>query len=101
MVHHDKPNTLSSLRKLVQAIDTQYWEQCGEVSRETCTSGNKSQPKSDQSKLDNKSSKGSLSKQKNNSGSTQAKISEPKEPTSDLLLKLSKDSELMPQERHC
>ena len=26
MVHHDKPNTLSGLQKLVQAIDTQYWE---------------------------------------------------------------------------
>jgi len=26
MVHHEKPNTLSSLRKLVQAIDAQYWE---------------------------------------------------------------------------
>src|SRR5882724_5551378 len=35
MVHHNKPNTLSGLRKLVQAIDARYWEQCGEVSHET------------------------------------------------------------------
>src|SRR5882724_7706859 len=26
MVHHEKLNTLSGLRKLVQAIDTRYWE---------------------------------------------------------------------------
>src|SRR5882724_1425151 len=26
MVHHEKPNTLSSLWKLVQVIDAQYWE---------------------------------------------------------------------------
>ena len=26
MVHHSKPNTLSGLQKLVQAINAQYWE---------------------------------------------------------------------------
>src|SRR5882724_9433353 len=26
MVHHEKPNTLSSLWKLIQAIDARYWE---------------------------------------------------------------------------
>jgi len=26
MVHHDKPNTLSGLQKLIQAINAQYWE---------------------------------------------------------------------------
>jgi len=26
MVHHEKPNSLSGLQKLVQAIDAQYWE---------------------------------------------------------------------------
>jgi len=35
MVHHDKPNTLSSLQKLVRAIDARYLEQHGEVSHET------------------------------------------------------------------
>src|SRR5882724_11623930 len=77
MVHHEKPNTLSGLWKLIQAIDARYWEQHGEVSHETCasgTSGNKTEQKSDSSKSDNNSSKGSLqSKQKNHSGSTQGK----------------------------
>src|SRR5882724_6252379 len=107
MVHHKKPNTLSSLKKLVQAIDARYWERHGEVSRETCasgTSGNKTEQKSDSSKSDNKSSKGSLhSKQKNNnSGSTQGKgsTSEQKKPTTpDLSSKLRKDGKLTPQER--
>src|SRR5882724_3184269 len=40
MVHHEKPNTLSGLWKLVQAIDARYWERCSEVSHETHTSGN-------------------------------------------------------------
>jgi len=26
MVHHDKPNSISSLQKLVQAINAQHWE---------------------------------------------------------------------------
>ena len=103
MVHHDKPNTLSGLWKLVQVIDMCYWERRGEVSHETCTSessGNKSEPKSDQSKSDNKSGKSSSSKQ-NNSGSTQGTTSKTKEPASDLLLKLGKDSKLTPQECQC
>src|SRR5882724_8488354 len=37
-------------------------------------------------------------KQENNSGSTQGKTSESKEPNPNLSLKLSKDSKLMPQE---
>ena len=31
MVHHDKPTTLSGLWKLVQAIDTRYWERKVEI----------------------------------------------------------------------
>src|SRR5882724_9686373 len=45
MVHHNKPNTLSGLRKLVQAIDALYWEWRSEVSHKTRasrSSGNKS-----------------------------------------------------------
>src|SRR5882724_7734968 len=103
MVHHEKPNTLSGIRKLVQAIDARYWEQHGEVSCETRasgTSGNKTKQKSDSSKSDIKSGKGSLhSKQKNNnSGFTQGKgsTSKQKKPTPDLS---SKDGKLTPQER--
>src|SRR5882724_108489 len=97
MVHHKKPNTLSSLRKLVQAIDARYWERRGEVSRETHASGscgNMTKQKSDSSKSDNKSGKGSLhSKQKNtSSGTTQNKGStaERKPTTPNLSFKLSK-----------
>ena len=35
MVHHDKPTTLSRLRRLVQAIDTCYWEHKAEIAHET------------------------------------------------------------------
>jgi len=104
MVHHNKPNALSSLWKLIQAIYARYWEWHGEVSRETYnskssrSSGNKSKPKTDVAKSDHKSGKSSWSKQKNNSDSTQGNTSEPKEPTPNLASKLSKDSELTPQE---
>src|SRR5882724_371311 len=109
MVHHDKPNMLSGLRKLIQAIDAQYWEQCGEVSHKTRasgSSGNKSKQKSDSNKSDNKSGKGSSHpKQKNtSSGSTQNKGSTTKQKptTPDLSSKLGKDGKLTPQERqHC
>src|SRR5882724_282511 len=45
MVHHEKPNTLIGLQKLVQAIDARYWERKGELScetRDSGSSGNKS-----------------------------------------------------------
>src|SRR5882724_5006011 len=107
MVHHDKLNMLSGLRKLMQAIDARYWERRGEVSQETRASGtsrNKTEQKSDSSKSDNKSGKGSSqSKQKNNnSSSTQGKgsISEQKKSTTpNLSSKLGKDRKLTPQER--
>src|SRR5882672_4309389 len=105
MVHHDKPNTLAGLHKLIQAINARYWERCSEVSCETQASGssrNKSEHKSDSNKSDNKSGKGS-SKQKNtNSGSTQSKGSaseQKKTTTPDLSSKLSKDGKITPQER--
>src|SRR5882724_11379764 len=101
MVHHDKPNMLSSLRKLIQAIDARYWERRGEVSCETQasgSSGNKSKQKTDSNKSDNKFGKGSShQKQKNtSSGSTQNKGSttEWKPTTPDLSSKLSKDGKL-------
>src|SRR5882724_2382111 len=109
MVHHEKPNTLSGLRKLIQAIDARYWERRGEVSCETRasgSSGNKTEQKSDSSKSDNKSSKGSLQSKQNNkhSGSTQGKGStseQKKSTTPDLSLKLGKDGKVTPQERQC
>src|SRR5882672_9961370 len=102
MVHHNKPNTLAGLHRLIQAIDAQYWERKGELSRKNPTSGssrNKSDNKSDFAKSDNKSGK-SKSKQKDNSGSTQSKSSssDPKKSTPDLSSKLGKDSKLTPQE---
>jgi len=104
MVHHHKPNTLSSLQKFIQAIDAWYWEWKGEVSWESHiskSSRNKSEPKHDTSKSDNKSSKNSLMKQKNNSGSAQSNTSAPKEPISDLSTILSKDGKLTLQEHQC
>src|SRR5882724_8384870 len=103
MVHHNKPNTLSGLRKLIQAINARYWERCGEVSCETCTSGSsrkKTKQKYDSSKSDNKSGKGSSqSKQRNNnSGSTQSKGStskQKKSTTPDLSSKLGRDGAIL------
>ena len=34
MVHHDLPDMLLDLRKLVQAIDYRYWERKAEITRE-------------------------------------------------------------------
>jgi hypothetical protein len=35
LVHFDKPRTLDELRDLIQKIDQHYWEQRGEIARET------------------------------------------------------------------
>jgi len=104
MVHHNKPNTLAGLRRLVQAIDARYWERKGELSRETRasgSSGNKSDNKPDSAKSDNKSGKSKSKQKDNNSGSTQGKgsSSDPKKSTPDLSSKLGKDGKLTPQER--
>src|SRR5882724_8756230 len=83
MVHHEKPNTLVGLHKLVQAIDARYWERKGELSHETRGSSNSKQ-------------------ENNNSGSTQGKGSsseQKKSTTPDLSSKLGKDGKLTPQER--
>ena len=105
MVHHDKPTTLSDLRKLVQDIDSRYWEHKAEISHENAsrTSGNKSENKSDNSKTEK--GKGSYkSKQKDlnsSSGSTSSKGStlESKKSNPDLSSKLGKDGKFTPQER--
>ena len=45
MVHHEKPTTLSGLRRLVQATNARYWERKAEIACETPTnsSGQKSE----------------------------------------------------------
>ena len=104
MVHHDKPTTLSDLQKLVQAIDSRYWERKAEISCENASgaSGNKSEHKSDNSKTE-KGKGSSKSKQKDSnssSGSTSSKgsTSESKKSNPDLSSKLGKDGKLTPQE---
>src|SRR5882672_1348967 len=102
----NKPNTLAGLRKLVQAINTRYWECKGELSHETCassSSGNKSDNKSDSAKSDSKSSKSKSKQKDNNSGSTHSKgcSSDPKKSTPDLSSKLRKDGKLTPQKQQC
>ena len=72
MVHHKKPTTLSSLQKLIQAIDAHYWECKAEitcVTPATNSSGNKE--KSDHNKLSSDKGKGSSqSKQNNNNNNS-------------------------------
>jgi len=74
--------------------------------RDTGSSGNKSEQKSDSNRSDNKSGKGSSnSKQNNNnSSSTQGKGStykQKKSTTPDLSSKLGKDRKLTPHEHQC
>ena len=73
MVHHEKPTTLSRLQKLMQAIDTHYWERKVEIACETPavnSSGNKSET-NDNNKSSSDKGKGSLqSKQNNNNNSS-------------------------------
>ena len=57
MVHHDKPMTLSGLRRLVQAIDAHYWECKAEIAHETPTA-NSSSNKSEKNNNKSSSNKG-------------------------------------------
>ena len=94
LVHHDKPTTLSDLQKLVQAINSHYWECKAEISCEdtSSTSRNKSENKSYNSKSE-KGKGSSKSKQKDlnsSSSSTSSKgsSSEPKKSNPNLSSKL-------------
>ena len=109
MVHHEKLTTLANLRKLIQAIDSRYWEHKTEKSQEAATSGLSGSKNDNKSSDNSKSDKGkgsSQSKQKNShqsSGCLQSKgsSSELKKSNPDLSLKLSKDGKLTQQERQC
>ena len=62
MVHHEKPMTLSGLQKLLQAIDTHYWERKVEIACETPatnSSSNKSE-NNNNNKSSSDKGKGSL-----------------------------------------
>src|SRR6266481_4976417 len=94
MVHHDKPKSLSGLRKLAQAIDARYWECRKEVSHETHvpgTSSHKPKHKSDTSKSD-KLTPSNLAKNPESP-------SEPKKSSTELLAILGKDGKLTPEEQ--
>ena len=107
MVHHSKPNTLTGLCGLTQAINAHYWEHHTELAHKTGnsrSSGNKSKQKSDCTRSDSRSSNGSSHMQNNNnSGSTQSNGSTSglKEPTPNLSSKIGTDGKLIPQEHQC
>jgi len=86
MVHHDKPLTLLGLRKLVQAIDSRYWERKAEITREN-PHPNKADPKSEPKAA------------RNPDTLSRAKVPESPRATPDLTGKLGKDGKLTPQER--
>ena len=102
--------TLSRLWKLMQAIDTRYWECKVEITCENPaanSSGNKSE-KNNNNKLSlDKGKCSSQSKQNNNNNSSSSSSQnkgnslEPKTSTPDYASKLGKDSKLTPQERLC
>ena len=98
---------LSDLRKLVQAINSCYWECKVEISHENAsgTSRNKSENKSNNSKTE-KGKGSSKSKQKDSNSSSRStsskgSTSESKKSNPDLSSKLGKDGKLTPQERQC
>ena len=109
MVHYEKPTTLAKLRKLVQAIDSHYWEHKTEKSQEATTLGslgNKNENKSSDNSKSNKGKGSWQSKQKNSnqsSGSLQSKGSslELKKSNPNLSSKLGQDGKLTQRERQC
>ena len=88
MVHHDRPVTLRDLRKLVQAIDHQYWEQKAEVTR-------KANPMSSVDPRNNPKAG------KTPEAAPKGKAPEKPKPDPDLTGKLGKDGKLTPQECQC
>src|SRR6266481_2379274 len=94
MVHHDKPKSLSGLRKLAQAIDARYWERRDEVSCETrvsSTSSHKPEHKLDTPKADKATP--------SSSAENPETPLDPKKSIPELLAILRKDGKLMPEER--
>src|SRR6266481_2622310 len=101
MVHHPKPTSLADLRKLVQAIDSRFWERKAEIVRDSITASNRQESKTE-SKTDKKAP-GVQSKLpgKPVEKSKGAPLEFPKA-TAEIAGKLGRDGKLTPQERqHC
>ena len=86
MVHHDQPITLQDLRKLIQAIDHQYWERKAEVTREA----------NPMSRVDPRNDPKTG---KTPEAVPKGKAPEKLKPDPNLTRKLGKDGKLTPQER--
>src|SRR6266481_2855838 len=95
MVHHEKPTSLPALRKLVQSIDSRYWERKAEVARETHQPMGKHDSRTDP-KSDQRTGKTTEPQPKARGNPTEAAKMGP-----DLTGKLGKDGKLTPAEQQC
>src|SRR6266481_4527653 len=93
MVHHEKPTSLPALRKLVQSIDSQYWEQKAKVACETHQPMGKHNSRTDP-KPDQRTGKTTKPQPKARGNPTEATKTGP-----DLTGKLGKDGKLTPAEQ--
>src|SRR6266481_6905367 len=101
MVHHPKPTSLAELRKLVQAINSRYWERKAEITHDSATTSTRQEAKPE-SKTDKKApSVQSKPLGKSTEKSKGAPLESPKTML-ELVNKLGKDGKLTPQEcQHC
>src|SRR6266481_7421819 len=101
MVHYPKPTSLADLRKLVQAIDSHFWERKVEIVRNSVTASTHQE-----SKTESKTDKKAPGVQSKLPGKPVEKLkgAPPEFPKATLEItgKLGRDGKLTPQERqHC
>ena len=101
MVHHPKPTSLVELRKLVQAIDSHYWEHKAEITRDSTTTFTRQEAKP-KPKTDKKAPSMQAKPQNKPAEKSKGALPESPKATPEIVNKLGKDGKLTPQEhQHC
>src|SRR6266481_4147613 len=101
MVHHPKPTSLAELHKLVQAIDSHYWERNAEITHDSATTSTCQEAKP-KSKTDKKAPSAQAKLLGKTTEKSKGALLESPKTTLEITSKLGKDGKLTPQEhQHC
>jgi len=101
IARNGKPDTLGGLRRLAQSIDSCYWECRTEISRESNTSGSKSDKAPEKTNRTAPSTSDKKSTALSTSGQKQHSSGQSSKKMPDLSDKIGKDGKLTQQERKC
>src|SRR6266481_3342148 len=97
MVHHPKPTSLAELRKLVQAINSRYWERKAEITHDSATTSTRQEAKP-KPKTDKKASSAQAKPLGKTAKKLKGALLESPKAAPEIMNKLGKDGKLTPHQ---